>query len=71
MVTAELVLMNNAQAKVYEFQIADMAGLILVKKIIKNSDAVIRYNVQQLKAGYYFVKVNTSNGFVVLPWIKQ
>jgi hypothetical protein len=70
-VAGELVLMNDDKAQVYQLEIADVSGRIVVKKVVQTADAVIRSDVQQLKVGYYTVKVHTSNGVTVLPWIKQ
>lgn len=70
-VAAELVLMNDDQAQVYQLEIADVSGRILMNKLVQTADAVIRSDVRQLKPGYYTIKVYASNGVMVLPWIKQ
>ncbi len=70
-VATQLVLLNDNRSQVYQLEIVDASGRPVMNKSVKNAEAVIRTDVQQLKAGFYTVKMHTADGVTVLPWIKQ
>lgn len=70
-VAGELVLMNDEQTLIQQLEIADASGRKVTSQQLKSTDAIIRSSVQQLKAGYYTVKIYTANGFTVIPFVKQ
>ncbi len=70
-VADELLLVNGNHIGVMQAQVADVSGRILLDRKMKSTDAVIRIDVGKLQHGYYFLKINSINGDLTIPWIKQ
>jgi hypothetical protein len=70
-VTSDLIVLNEHHVQVTTINIVDASGKIVASKIIKKADSIIRYNVQQLPAGYYIAMIASSDGNTALAFIKQ
>jgi Concanavalin A-like lectin/glucanases superfamily len=70
-VAAELLLVNHNQLMIRQLQLLDASGKIVTSIPVNSNNASIRTDVQNLKPGYYLLRVVGVNGNTTLPLIKQ
>lgn len=70
-VVNELILTNAGQQTVQRLQITDLAGRIMLTRVINNNGSTIVLPVSALRPGYYLLQVNTVNGSSTLPFIAK
>lgn len=65
------LLISNASLQVYDAQVLDMAGKQVNITVFSTSAESLRFNVNSISSGIYFIRVNTNEGIVVKKFIKK
>ncbi len=70
-VADEAILVNNDQLLVRRMQVADVAGRILSDQALNSSNSTLKINTQNLRPGYYLLRVNAAGRNTTLAFLKQ
>lgn len=70
-VADELVLLNSNHLQVQRLQVTDISGRVVLDQLLHSSDALIKTPVENLRPGFYLIRVGLPGNSTTISIVKQ
>jgi len=70
-VNDEAILVNSEQLLVRRMQVADVSGRVLIDQSLYSNNSILKINAQNLRPGYYLLRVNAAGKNTTLAFLKN